>query len=404
MVQRLAAVLLLLVGAQCVNAQLDPTKRELIQLGYNYPLHGHAPLSAYAFYYGNLPNFYKSNLTLRIAIAPVYLDSEVGLVSLLGEYTDLGLGINGGGFADSYAEIRQGKYLREESFTGHGGGVSASVYHLFNPGHRIPLNGLVRAEFHQALFSRDKETAAGFELPDDQSTLNFRTGFRFGGREPLIFPEVAMELSAWYENMFRLRPSVYGFAGDREIKQTSHLFWARALLAYTFPKSKQSFSVSLTGGASLDADRFSAYRLGGILPMASEFPLTLPGYYYQEISAQKFVLFGGQYSVPLGANKNWALNFVATTAGVEYVPGLEQPGRWHSGVGAGVSYRSPKDAWQVLVAYAYGVDAIRDSGRGAHSVGFLLQFDLERAHRNLFDPAEQPLRSRGLERIFRIFE
>jgi len=123
-----------------------------------------------------------------------------------------------------------------------------------------------------------------------------------------------MELSAWYENMFRLRPSVYGFAGDREIKQTSHLFWARALLAYTFPKSKQSFSVSLTGGASLDADRFSAYRLGGILPMASEFPLTLPGYYYQEISAQKFVLFGGQYSVPLGASKSWALNFVATTA------------------------------------------------------------------------------------------
>jgi len=88
--------------------------------GIQLSLHGHAPLSAYAFYYGNLPNFYKSNLTLRIAIAPVYLDSEVGLVSLLGEYTDLGLGINGGGFADSYAEIRQGKYLREESFTGHG--------------------------------------------------------------------------------------------------------------------------------------------------------------------------------------------------------------------------------------------------------------------------------------------
>src|SRR5436189_988332 len=96
MVQRLAAVLLLLVGAQCAHAQLDPTKRELIQLGYNYPLHGHAPLSAYAFYYGNLPNFYRSNLTLRIAIAPVYLDSEMGLVSVLGENTGRGLGINGG--------------------------------------------------------------------------------------------------------------------------------------------------------------------------------------------------------------------------------------------------------------------------------------------------------------------
>src|SRR5437660_2779496 len=254
MVQRLAAVLLLLLSAQGVRAQLDPTKRELIQLGYNTALQGHAPLSAYAFYYGNLPNFYKSNLTLRIAIAPVYLDSEVGLVSLLGEYTDLGLGISGGGFADSYAEIRQGKFLREESFTGHGGGLSASVYHLFNPGHLIPLNGLARVEFHQAFYARDKETAPNFELPPDESAFNFRTGFRFGGREPLIFPEVAMELSAWYEGMFRLEPSAYGYSGDREINQASHLLWARALLAYTFPKTKQSFNVSLTGGASLHAD------------------------------------------------------------------------------------------------------------------------------------------------------
>ena len=404
MLARWAAVLMLLSVVSCVEAQVDPTKRELIQLGYNYLLHGHAPLSDYAFYYAHLPNFYRSNLTLRLAIAPVYLDGEVGLVSLLGEHTDLGLGLNGGGFADSYAEIRQGKYLKEESFTGHGGGISASIYHLFNPGQRVPLNGLVRAEFHQSVYSRDTDTASGFELPDDQSTLNFRTGFRWGGREPLIFPEVAMEISAWYENMFRLRPSAYGFAGDRETKDTSHLFWARALLAYTLPKLKHNFSVSLTGGASLDADRFSAYRLGGILPMASEFPLTLPGYYYQEVSAQKFVLFGAQYALPLDANKNWALNFVATTAGVEYLPGLEQPGRWHSGVGGGISYRSPKEAWQFLIAYAYGIDAIRDQGRGAHSIGFLLQFDLERAHRNLFDPAEQPMRSRGLERIFRIFD
>src|SRR5258706_3307751 len=127
---RWAAVLMLFSGSSCVQAQLDPTKRELIQLGYNYPLHGHAPLSAYAFYYANLPNFYRSNLTLRLAIAPVYLDGEVGLVSLLGEHTDLGLGINGGGFADSYAADRQGKYLKEESFTGHGGFGSASIYHF----------------------------------------------------------------------------------------------------------------------------------------------------------------------------------------------------------------------------------------------------------------------------------
>lgn len=394
---------MLLWLVQSLHGQIDPTKRELIQLGYNYPLQGHAPLAAYAFYYANLPNFYKSNLTLRLAIAPVYLDAEAGFIHLFGETTDLGIGISGGGFADSYSEIRQGTYLREESFTGHGGGFSGSVYHLFNPGQRIPLNGLIRGEFHQSIFARDKDTAPGFVLPPDQPTLNFRTGFRFGGMEPLIFPDVAMELSVWYEYMYRFDPGTYGF-GDRQLNQMSHLFWGRALLAYTLPKLRHSFSVNLTYGAGLDTDRFSAYRLGGILPLVAEFPLTLPGYYYREISASRFALLGGQYGIPLDANKNWALNFQATTAGVQYVTGLEQPGHWHSGVSGGLIYRSPKDTWQILVAYAYGIDAIRDNSRGAHSIGFLLQFDLDRAHRNLFDPADQPMRSRGLERILRIFE
>src|SRR2546425_2938923 len=146
MVIRLAAALVLLSGICRVGAQVDPTKRELIQLGYNYSLQGHGPLSAYAFYYANLPNFYRTNLTLRLALAPVYLDAEVGLVNLLGEHTDVGIGINGGGFADTYSEIRQGKYLRDESFTGHGGGTSLSIYHLFNPEQKGPLYGVLRNE------------------------------------------------------------------------------------------------------------------------------------------------------------------------------------------------------------------------------------------------------------------
>src|SRR5216117_4338209 len=91
---RTLVALVLLWRIQSVQAQLDPTKRELIQLGYNYPLQGHGPLSAYAFYYANLPNFYRTNVTLRLALAPIYLDAEVGLVHLLGERTDVGVGIN----------------------------------------------------------------------------------------------------------------------------------------------------------------------------------------------------------------------------------------------------------------------------------------------------------------------
>ena len=100
---------------------------------------GHAPLAGYAFFYHNQPGFLRTNLTLRLAIAPTYLDSELGISHLLGENTDLGIGLAGGGFADSYREIRKGTFLPKESFTGHSGEFSLSAYHLFNPGQTIPL-------------------------------------------------------------------------------------------------------------------------------------------------------------------------------------------------------------------------------------------------------------------------
>ena len=58
--------------------------------------------------------------------------------------------------------------------------------------------------------------------------------------------------------------------------QQSHLFWAEAALSYTLPKSQQNFYTRLTAGTSVDADRFSAYRLGGFLPLVSEFPCRCP--------------------------------------------------------------------------------------------------------------------------------
>src|SRR5437764_14714350 len=99
MVGMLAA---LSAGSPC-QAQIDPSKRELIQLGYNLPLEGSGPINAYAFYYLNLPQFVHTNLTLRLAVAPVYMDSELGFARALGEYTDLGVGLAGGGFADTYS-------------------------------------------------------------------------------------------------------------------------------------------------------------------------------------------------------------------------------------------------------------------------------------------------------------
>src|SRR6185436_12715893 len=112
------------------------------------------------------------------------------------------------------------------------------------------------------------------------------------------------------------------------------------------------------------------------LPLAAEFPLTLPGYYFQEISAKRFVLLGANYLLPLDSENKWAISFVAAGAVTEYIEGLQQPGSWHSGVGAGIRWR-PWQTWQMSIGYAYGIDALRNDNRGAHSIGFLMQWDLE---------------------------
>jgi hypothetical protein len=388
------------LGSFAAFGQIDPVKRDLFQLGYNAALQGHPPLSGYVYYYRNEPDFFRTNLTLRLAIAPTYLDSELGISHLLGPNTDLGIGLAGGGFADSYSEVRRGKYEPKESFTGDGAELSVSIYHLFNPGQQIPLNGVLRGMVHYSTFSRDDPTANDFSLPSDRGTFEVRTGLRWGGKEPLLFPSLAMELSVWYQGEYRSDSGAYGFAGDRRVEPDSHLFWGQALLAYTLPTLKHNFYVSLIAGTSVDADRFSAYRLGALLPLGSEFPLSLPGYYYQELSARQFALLGGAYLLPLDKKQHWSLDFNAATAAVDYISGLEQPGHWHSGVGGGVLFKS--QSWKVLAGYGYGIDAIRSGGRGAHSIGLLVQLDLKNAREAMINPS-QPNLWQGMQRMFGLF-
>ena len=375
-------------------AQIDPVKRDLLQFGYYQPAEGRSPLAAYAYYYHNQPDFLRTNLTLRLALAPTYLDSEFGFVGGLGPDTDLALGVAGGGFADSHNEIRGGKYIPAESFDGDGAEVSASVYHLLNPGQLIPLNFVTRGAIHCSCYDHNDDTAPNFQLPDDGTTFNARTGLRWGGIEPTLFPALAMELAVWYEGQFRTDSGAYGINDDRKLKSGSHLFWTSAALSYTLPKSQQNFFARFTAGASVDADRFSAYRLGGFLPLSSEYPLSLPGYLFQEFSARHFALVNASYIVPIAPNHRWNLALGGATACMDYLPGTGQDGNWVSGVGGGILYRSPTDRFKCLVAYGYGFDAVRSDGRGASSVSILMQFDLEKPHDSGFNPA-QPGRWNG---------
>jgi hypothetical protein len=368
-------------------------------LGVNQSLHNDGPTAAYAFYYWNMPNVPATNTTLRLAIAPVYADGELGFKGLLGENTDLGVNIFGGGLYNSYDEVRQGNYYRDESFNGNGVGAALSVYHNFNPGATVPLNGIVRASMNYHVFSDTSDTADNFKLPQNQPFYTLHTGLRWGGKEPLLTPRLAAELSVWYDLEYRPDNGAYGFGGDRELNSISHRFLGSAQLIYTMPRSEHYLALGLMGGAVINADRFSAYRLGGALPFTSEYPLFLPGYFYEEISAQDFGLLYGLYAIPLGKSKSWSIFAGGATAVVDYLDGFEQSGNWNSGVTGGLSIKSKNRRLQAVVASGYGIDAIRSDGRGGYSVCFLLQYNFgklsfasDRAFENLQNAPRLPSR------------
>ena len=358
-------------------AQIDPDRRQLLQFAYDGSFEGRAPIAAYAFYYLNRPEFYREDLTLRLAIAPTYFNTELGIAHALGPNTAIGIGAAGGGFANRYDEVRDGNYIQRESFDGHGAGATLSIYHRFNPNQRIPLNGLLRGGGQFTIYSQTDDTSGQFELPNDRAAANFRVGLRYGGKEPVLFPNVAMELSVWAESLNRTANGSYGFDNDRDVHGSVQLFYAHAYLAYTFDRG-DNLSVSMTAGDSAKADRFSAYRIGGFLPLVAEYPLVLPGYFYQEISAESFALFNGRYALALDHKKRWQLTAMAATAVVNYLDGLELPDKWQSGVGGGITYKSSSEVWKFGLNYGYGIDAIRESGHGAHVFGVVLQIDLEK--------------------------
>ena len=378
----LAVVSALMLGStSAALAQIDPYPRSLLQLGHDQTLSGHGPQSLYAYYYYNDPEFLHTNVALRLAVAPVYVDAEIGFRQLLSPHTDVGIGINGGAYGDNYYEMRQGRYIKGESFDGHGGGAALKLYHRINPGQMIPLSVVVQGGAHYSAYSGTGKTKNEFELPEDRVSPFTRAGLRFAGKEPMLYADLAMEMSIWFERQWRLDDSAYGFAGDRRVQPSTDLYWLYAGLNYAWTNTGNQFTFGLTAGGSENADRFSAWRLGGVLPLASEFPLTLPGYYYQEISAQRFVHLSASYVAPLSADHRWQLRLGVASAHVDYLPGLEQPGHWLTGAGPGLSFTSRSEVWRVILRYGYGFNALRDGGEGAHSVGVLYQYNFEQRKR-----------------------
>jgi len=368
--------LLLLAGAWTCQAQIDPERRNLLELGYDQTLIGHGPMGVYAYYYYNNPTCFNTNTVLRLAAAPVYLDGELGFRGLISPHTDFGLGFYGGAFGDNYYEVRQGHYLKGESFDGSGGGAALGLYQLLNPGMLIPLSAVVRGGARYSAFAHTDDTAPGFALPQDRITAFTRAGLRLGGKEPVLYPELGLELSAWYERQWRFGTDPYGFGNSLSVTPAVDLYWVYAGLNYAWTNTGHRLSFATTAGAAPNADRFSAWRLGGVLPLVAEFPLVLPGYFYEEITAQRFVHLYASYQIPLDHQRHWNFRVEAATALLDYLPGYEQPDKWQTGVGCALAYLRRR--LTVVLRAGYGFNALRDGREGGYSVGVLLQYDFSR--------------------------
>jgi hypothetical protein len=194
----LAAIIGFLAVFDC-QAQIDPEHRNLLELGYDQPLAGQGPQGVYAYYYYNNPELFKTNMALRLAIAPAYMDGEVGFKQLLSPTTDVGLGFYGGLFGANYYEVRQGQYFKSESFDGSGGGASLSVYQLLNPGMLIPVSMIARGGLRDSIYTDTSQTADNFALPANQILGSARGGIRLAGKESMLYPDLGLELSVWFE-------------------------------------------------------------------------------------------------------------------------------------------------------------------------------------------------------------
>lgn len=371
-----AVLALAMFGVVTGRAQLDPISRSQIELGYDEPLEGQDPLGVYAYYYYNNPDFLDTNKALRVIVAVTYADSELGFKHLLSPTTDVGIDVNGGGFADDYYEVRQGKYLKGASFDGYGGGGALNLYQLLDPGRRIPLNAVLRGGMHYATYDRDN-TAAHFVIPDDQSTLFTRAGLRLAGTEPVLYPDLGLELSVWYEHDWRPDNESYGFNNDRGINPNLSLYWLYAGLNYAFTNTDQKVAFSLMAAGSDNADRLGAWRLGGDLPLNAEFPVILPGYYYDELTARQFVYFYGAYSLPLDRAQRWDFRLEAATVRLDALPGFAERTGWQSGAGADLAYSPKRHNYKIILRYGYGFNAIRDGHQGAQSIGLLFQYNFK---------------------------
>ena len=365
---------LLLLDAAPVRAQKDPEPRAYLEVGTEAPLKGNAPISGYAFFLLNRPNFPNPDQYLRVVVSPTYVLSE-----LVQDHWPFGrhavsIGLNGGGLRYGHEEYRNGNYKEDESFWGHGAELPLSYYAGTKLFDKLPLEGQIRVTPAFVVYQDSFSTADRFELPPDTGLFTGRVGLRLGGVPPELLPQVALEASAWYEATYRTETGTFGFPERPEdLESLSQRAWGR-VGAVLSPADGHTVDVFVTAGVSHDADLLSSFRMGSALPFRSEFPLILHGYFVEEVFAKRFWLLNASYRFPAWPGSRAVhLRISGDIAGVDYIAGHSLPRKQLHGVGGDLSVAfTPRVTF--VVGYGYGFDAPRNDGFGGHEAHALIEF------------------------------
>ena len=353
---------------------IDAEHRTYLQVGVESPLRGNGPLTGYGYFFYTRPHFLHEDLYLRLVIPPGYFISELALDHWPTQNSALGFGFSGGLWAESQVEFRDGRFEKEESFSGHSVGATLA-YYLRGPkvGGLLPLEGQIRINPKYVLYDRTDDTARGFRLPENTMIYDMRGGIRLGGVPPELFPEAALEASLWHAVGYRATAGRYGLR--ERPQETEHLTqrtWTRLGVMYTFGATQAS--AFLNAGIAEDTDALSAFRMGGGLRLRAEFPLLLHGYNVEEIFARSFVLVNVAYRFPIWPGQDRVhLQLLADYARVDYVQDHRLPRSGLAGVGANLSVAVTKHITLAL-GYGYGIDAPRGRGFGGHEVDTQFEF------------------------------
>jgi len=366
-------ILVVLLPVVSAHAQADPEPRAYLEVGTEVPLKGNAPIDGYAFFLWNRPNFPAEDQYLRVVVAPTYLLSEFVQDHWPYGRHAVSIGLNGGGVRYGHWEYRDGSYKGEESFWGDGVEVPLSYYASTKFFDKLPLQGQIRVTPAYLVYQDSFDTANRFRLPPETGLFTGRVGLRLGGVPPELLPQLALEVSAWYEAAYRTNTGEFGFPERPEsLESLTQRAWGR-LAAVFDPLEGHTVELTATAGLSKDADLLSSFRLGSALPFRSEFPLILHGYFVEEIFAKGFWLVNASYRFPAWpGSQNVRLAILADIAGVDYIEGHSLPRNYLRGLGADVSIKfTPR--MTMVVGYGYGVDAPRDGGFGGQMIYTLIE-------------------------------